>query len=91
MTVTVQYAAEHLEELLDAMDGGDSIEVVRADQRVTRLNGETKQVPVGEGKAQRVLGAGEADQTIRHLIDNWDDIDREWKRSFEDKFSADAA
>jgi hypothetical protein len=92
MTVTVQYAADHLEELLKAMDGGDSVEIVRQDLSVTRLHGETKDASGAGLQAVRVLGAGKVDENIRHLLDNWDEVDREWKKSFrDDKFGADAA
>lgn len=39
MRVTVEYAAEHLDELLDAMDGGGSVEILRPDKPVMRLSG----------------------------------------------------
>lgn len=85
MTVTMQYASEHLDELLTALEGGDSVEVLRPDKPVMRLSGASGQVAVVPQANKRVLGAGRGE--LRALSDEeWGQIDKEWRKSFESKF-----
>lgn len=87
MTVTLEYAAEHFAELLDAIDAGDSVEVTRPDKPTLRLSGEAKpDAPLKSGK--RVLGAGKG--LLRVPDDEeWERMDIEWRKSFADKFGLD--
>jgi antitoxin (DNA-binding transcriptional repressor) of toxin-antitoxin stability system len=90
MQVSVQYAAEHFEELLDAMDGGSSIEVLREDKPTMRLFGDSAPVTAAEKKGDRLLGAGRGEMRVPSDKE-WDAMDKEWRKSFEDKFGANAA
>ncbi len=87
MTVTLEYAAKHFEELLDAMDAGSSVEVTRPDKPTIRLSGEMKPAaPAATGK--RILGAGVG--LLRVPDDEeWERMDVEWRKSFADKFGLD--
>jgi antitoxin (DNA-binding transcriptional repressor) of toxin-antitoxin stability system len=87
MTVTLEYAAKHFAELLDAIDAGDSVEVTRPDKPTLRLCGEASTVaPAKSGK--RVLGAGTG--LLRVPDDEeWERMDVEWRKSFADKFALD--
>jgi len=89
MTVTVKYAAEHLEELLDAMGAGNSVEVMRPDKPTLRLSGEAQAAtPTKTGK--RILGAGRGELRVPS-DEEWERMDKEWRKSFEDKFGSDIA
>ncbi|MES2393684.1 MAG: hypothetical protein V4555_18750 [Acidobacteriota bacterium] len=89
MTVTIEYATKHLDELLETVDGGGSVEIVRPDKPSVRLTGEPL-TAVADTRAKRVLGAGRGE--LRTVSDEeWELMDKEWRKSFEDKFSSDAA
>jgi hypothetical protein len=80
MTVTAEYAAKHFDELLAAMDGGSSIEM-----RVTAEVSEPEPRPAGK----RVLGAGIGELRVPS-DEEWDAMDKEWRKSFASKFGDDA-
>ncbi len=81
MKVSVQYAAQHFEDLVSAVHNGEAVEIACAGQPALRL------VRTGEQAtptAKRVLGAGTA---LTHLPseEELERIDRQWKREIEEK------
>jgi hypothetical protein len=56
MTVTVEYAAQHLEELLENLEQGDRVEIVRPSKGPLLLSVDA----VGSAGSKRILGAGKA-------------------------------
>jgi antitoxin (DNA-binding transcriptional repressor) of toxin-antitoxin stability system len=89
MTVTLEYAAKHFAELLDAIDAGDSVEVTRPDKPTLRLSGEV-QPAVDAAPGKRILGAGVGELRVPD-DEEWEWMDKEWRKSFEDKFGPEAA
>ena len=86
MTVSPQYLAEHYDDIASAVNDGETIEVSLPEKPVLRLvPSEPKQS--AEQTGSRVLGGGTAD--VRFLLDNWDEVDREWRKSFDEKFGSD--
>jgi antitoxin (DNA-binding transcriptional repressor) of toxin-antitoxin stability system len=83
MTVTAEYAAKHFDELLAAMDGGSSIEILRPDKPTLRVTAEVFE-PEPRQAGKRILGAGKA---LKYLPseEELERIDREWKREIEEK------
>jgi len=83
MKVSVQYAAEHFEDLVVAAHNGEAVEIACAGQPALQLV-RFSDVEVSEPVGQRVLGAGKA---IVPLPDEaeLERIDREWKRELEEK------
>ena len=83
MKVSVQYAAEHFEDLVLAAHNGEAVEIACAGQPALQLV-RFSDVEVSEPVGQRVLGAGKA---IVPLPDEaeLERIDREWKRELEEK------
>jgi antitoxin (DNA-binding transcriptional repressor) of toxin-antitoxin stability system len=83
MKVSVEYAAEHFEDLVSAVHNGEAVEIACAGQPALQLvrSGQFKS-NLNAGK--RVLGAGTA---LTHLPseEELERIDREWKREIEDK------
>ncbi len=87
MTVTAEYAAKHFDELLAAMDGGSSIEILRPDKPTLRVTAEVS-APELRPAGKRILGAGKA---LKYLPseEELERIDREWRKSFSAKFDLD--
>jgi hypothetical protein len=85
--VSPQYVVDHYDDVADAVGNGEIVEMALPEKPALRLV--PAMVPVGDQTSQRILGAGSAD--VRFLIDNWDEIDREWRKSFEEKFGPDEA
>jgi len=79
MTVSPQYFAEHYDDIASAVNNGETVEVSLSGKPALRLVPSTaKQVP--EHTGSRVLGSGTAD--VRFLLDNWDEVDQEWRKLF---------
>jgi antitoxin (DNA-binding transcriptional repressor) of toxin-antitoxin stability system len=85
MKVSPQYVIDHYDDVAEAVGKGEIVEMALPEKPVLRL------VPAlahaDEQTGERVLGAGSAD--VHLLLDNWDEIDREWRKSFEEKFGSD--
>ena len=79
MKVSVQYAAEHFEDLVVAAHNGEAVEIACAGQPELQL---IRSSAVKSPK--RILGAGKA---LTHLPseEELERIDREWKRELEEK------
>jgi antitoxin (DNA-binding transcriptional repressor) of toxin-antitoxin stability system len=88
MTVTAEYAAKHFDELLAAMEGGSSIEIIRPDKPTLRLTSEPSEAEPHLA-AKRVLGAGVGELRVPS-DEEWDEMDKEWRKSFASKFGDDA-
>ena len=56
---------------------------------MNRLSRETQPPDRDAAGEKRILGAGSAD--VRFLLENWDEVDREWRKSFAEKFGLDEA
>jgi len=83
MRVSVQYAAEHFDDLVLAAHNGEAVEIACAGQpalQLVRSGFVEAEQPVG----QRVLGAGKAIFPLPDE-DELERIDREWKREMEEK------
>ena len=89
MTVSVQFAAEHLEELLSALEDGQSIEVERPDKPNVRLSLEPLTESASPAIGKRILGAGVGELRVPS-DEEWERMDREWRKSFETKFGNEA-
>lgn len=87
MKVTAQYAAAHFDDLAKAVDSGEIVEIARVEKPALRLvlsHSETEHAP----QAKRVLGAGTG--LLRVPDDEeWERMDREWRKSFAEKFDLD--
>lgn len=86
MTVSPQYLAEHYDDVVSAVHNGETVEISLPEKPVLRLV-PSKAKDAGEQMGSRILGAGTAD--VSFLLDHWDEIDREWRKSFEEKFGPD--
>jgi hypothetical protein len=82
MTVSISYAAEHLDELLTALDHGEAVRIERPDKPTLEL-ASTPVSAVPKPKRPRVLGAGKAIANLPSEED-LERIDREWKLGFID-------
>ena len=83
MKVSVQYAAEHFEDLVSAVHNGEAVEIACAGQPGLRLVRSSPAEPaLRSGK--RILGAGKALAYLPNPAE-LEPIDREWKREIEDK------
>ena len=85
MTVSVEYAAEHLKELLAALDAGIPVAIERADKPPVALKSEivAEESSVQQGK--RILGAGRGELRIPS-DEEWERMDLEWRASYMHKF-----
>ena len=83
MKVSVEYAAEHFEDLVSAAHNGEAVEIACAGQPALQLvrSGTFK---ASENAGKRVLGAGTAIAQLPSE-DELERIDREWKREIQDK------
>ena len=82
MKVSVQYAAEHFEDLVSAVHGGEAVEIACAGQPGLRLvRSNTPEPALRSGK--RMLGAGRAFAYLPNP-EELERIDREWKREIEE-------
>jgi antitoxin (DNA-binding transcriptional repressor) of toxin-antitoxin stability system len=88
MTVSVRYAAEHLEELLSAVDGGESVEIERPERPAVRLSAVAKAAEGVNVAGKRILGAGKGELRVPSE-EEWEAMDKEWRKSFADKFELD--
>jgi antitoxin (DNA-binding transcriptional repressor) of toxin-antitoxin stability system len=83
MKVSAQYAMEHFEDLAVAVDDGEVVVIERADKPALQL------VPSPTVEAatpkKRALGAGRGVLRVPSE-EEWDAMDREWRKSFADKF-----
>ena len=82
MTVSPQYLVEHYDDVASAVNNGETVEVSLPEKPALRLVPSKPRVAGQTGP--RVLGGGTAD--VRFLLDNWDEVDREWRKSFDEKF-----
>ncbi len=89
MKVSQQYALEHFDELASAVDGGETVEIARPDKQALHLvRPAAPDVPRQIGP--RVLGAGRGEVRVPS-DEEWDRMDKEWRKSFEDGFGSDLA
>jgi antitoxin (DNA-binding transcriptional repressor) of toxin-antitoxin stability system len=89
MKVSVQYAAEHFEDLVVAAHNGEAVEIACAGQPALQLV-RSSGIEAAEPGGDRVLGAGRGELRVPS-DEEWDAMDKEWRKSFEGKFGADAA
>jgi antitoxin (DNA-binding transcriptional repressor) of toxin-antitoxin stability system len=89
MKVSVQYAAEHFEDLVSAVQNGEAVEIACAGQPALRLVRSNASQPVAR-PGKRILGVGKA---FTHLPspEGLKRIDREWKREALEKRFGSAA
>ena len=83
MKVSIDYAAEHFEDLVAAVQNGESVEIECAGEPAVRLvafNAAQPALKVGE----RILGAGTAVGRLP-TSEELEQIDREWKHEIEEK------
>ena len=83
MKVSVQYAAEHFEDLVSAVHNGEAVEIACAGHPALLLVPSAAPKPAPR-MGKRILGAGTA---FSHLPrpEELERIDLEWKREIEDK------
>jgi antitoxin (DNA-binding transcriptional repressor) of toxin-antitoxin stability system len=86
MTVSPQYLAEHYDDVASAVNNGETVEVSLPEKPALRLV-PSKPKQAVEQTGLRILGAGKAD--VRFVLDNWDEVDRKWRKSLEEKFGSD--
>jgi antitoxin (DNA-binding transcriptional repressor) of toxin-antitoxin stability system len=84
MKVSVQYAAEHFEDLVSAVHNGEAVEIACAGLPALRLVRSSASPAPPTGK--RVLGAGTAFARLPSE-DELERIDSEWKREIEEKMA----
>jgi hypothetical protein len=82
MTVSVSYAAEHLDELLTALDRGEAVRIERPDKPTLELASAPVSA-VSNPTRPRVLGQGKAIVNLPSE-EELERIDREWKLGFID-------
>jgi antitoxin (DNA-binding transcriptional repressor) of toxin-antitoxin stability system len=83
MKVSVQYAAEHFEDLVFAVQNGEDVEIASEGRPALLLVRSIKSEPVFPA-GKRILGVGTA---LAYLPgeEELERIDREWKRELEGK------
>ena len=87
MKVSAQYAAEHFDDLALAVDNGESVEIARPDKPALHLVRTV--VSEATNLGPRVLGAGRGELRVPSE-EEWAEMDKEWRKSFEEKFSPEA-
>lgn len=84
MTVSVQYASEHLEQLLAALDAGSSVIIERGEKPSVLLQSQPSSDET-RPRGKRILGAGRG--LLRVPSDEeWEQMDKEWRASYMHKF-----
>jgi hypothetical protein len=87
MKASQKYALEHFDEVASLVDGGEVVEIARPDKQVLHLvRPEISAMP--EPSGPRVLGAGRGEMRVPSDIE-WEEMDKGWRKSFEDKFGPD--
>ncbi len=80
MTVTAQYAAEHFEELVSKVDGGESVEITRPGLATLCLAAEpgfgTTTLGIRDAEGRRILGQGRGELRVPTEAE-WAAMDRE--------------
>ena len=89
MTVSVQYAAEHLEDVLSALSSGEAVEIARPGETTLRLTASEVEGVVAQSLQPRILGAGRGELRVPS-DEEWEQMDKEWRKSFDEKFGLEA-
>jgi antitoxin (DNA-binding transcriptional repressor) of toxin-antitoxin stability system len=82
MKVSAQYAAEHFDDLVLAVDSGQLVEIDRPDKPVLQLVRSKVAEHLPQVTGHRVLGAGRAFSRLPSE-EELERIDHEWKRDLE--------
>jgi antitoxin (DNA-binding transcriptional repressor) of toxin-antitoxin stability system len=82
MQVNVQYAEEHLPDLLSAVDAGQEVEISRPDKPSVKLVASGAPASVKQ-TGKRVLGAGRGELRIPS-DEEWESLDKELERAMLD-------
>jgi antitoxin (DNA-binding transcriptional repressor) of toxin-antitoxin stability system len=84
MTVSAQYAATHLDDILSAVDEGEQVRIDRADKPSIRLIVEkSTERNAAQQAGRRILGAGRGELRVPS-IEEWAQMDRELEHLMND-------